>query len=60
MEGASIAQICLLDKIPFLVIRSITDKLDGSSKIEFEEFLESSSKKAASILKLVIKKYCEE
>lgn len=58
MEGASIAQVCLLDKIPFLVIRSITDKLDGSSKIEFEEFLESSSKKVSLILKEVIKKYC--
>lgn len=56
MEGASIAQTCFLDKIPFLVIRSITDKLDGSSKIEFEKFLESSSKKASEILKLIIKK----
>ena len=57
MEGASIAQVCYLDNIPFLVIRSITDKKDGSSKVDFLEFLESSSKKAASILKEVLKKY---
>ena len=57
MEGASIAQVCYLDKIPFLVIRSITDKLDGSSKIDFEKFLESSSKNAANILKELLKKY---
>lgn len=57
MEGTSIAQVCFLDKIPFLVIRSITDKLDGTSKIEFEEFLESSSKRAADILKSIIKKF---
>ena len=57
MEGASIAQVCYLDKIPFLVIRSITDKLDGSSKVDFEEFLESSSKMAVNILKKVLKKY---
>lgn len=55
MEGASIAQVCFLDKVPFLVIRSITDKLDGSSKIEFETFLESSSKKVALILKDILK-----
>lgn len=55
MEGASIAQVCLLDKIPFLVIRSITDKQDGSSKVDFETFLESSSKKAASVLKQIFK-----
>ena len=57
MEGASIAQVCYLDKIPFLVIRSITDKLDGSSKVDFETFLESSSKMAANILKEILKKY---
>ena len=56
MEGASIAQVCFLDKIPFLVIRSITDKQDGSSKIDFETFLESSSKVAANILKEVLVK----
>lgn len=54
MEGASIAQVCKLDNVPFLVIRSITDKQDGSSKIEFEEFLESSSKKVALILKEIL------
>ena len=57
MEGASVAQVCYLDKTPFLVIRSITDKLDGSSKVDFEKFLESSSKRAANILKEVLKKY---
>lgn len=50
MEGASIAQVCLLNNIDFIVIRSISDKLDGSSKIEFPTFLESSAKKAAKLL----------
>lgn len=56
MEGASIAQVCYLDNVPFLVIRSITDKLDGSSKVDFEEFLELSSKKATNILREILKK----
>ena len=56
MEGASIAQVCMLDKVPFLIIRSITDKLDGSSKIDFETFLESSSKKVSIVLKNILKK----
>lgn len=56
MEGASIAQVCHLDKVPFLVIRSITDKQDGCSKVDFDTFLESSSKKAAIILKEILKK----
>ena len=57
MEGASVAQVCYLNKIPFLVIRSITDKRDGSAKVDFEEFLSFSSKKATSILKTIIEKF---
>jgi len=56
MEGASIAQVCKLDNKPFLVIRSITDKQDGTSKIEFDKFLESSSKKVALVQKKIIDK----
>lgn len=54
MEGASIAQVCYLCNKPFLIIRVITDKLDGSSKVEFEHFLELSSKKCSELLKSVI------
>lgn len=57
MEGASIAQVCFLDNIPFLIIRSISDKLDGTAKIEFDKFLSYSSREAANILKEFIKKY---
>ena len=56
MEGASVAHVCYLDNIPFLIIRSITDKLDGSSKIDFVEFLDFSSKKVSNVLKDILKK----
>lgn len=45
MEGASIAQVCFLSHIPFLVIRSISDVPNNDNVITYEEFLESSSKK---------------
>ena len=32
MEGASIAQVCYLDKIPFIVIRSVSDKPNGNNR----------------------------
>ena len=57
MEGASVGQVCYLCNKKFLIIRAITDKLDGSSKVDFENFLSSSSKKCAFILKEFIKKY---
>lgn len=56
MEGASIAQVCYLCNIPFLVIRSISDSINGENKIDYDEFLSSSSKKIAEFLnKMIIK-----
>lgn len=51
MEGAAIAQVCKLDNIPFIVIRSISDKPNGSNNITFEEFLEKASNRCAKIIK---------
>jgi adenosylhomocysteine nucleosidase len=38
MEGAAIAQAAYLSKIPFLIIRVISDKADDSSVIDYPEF----------------------
>lgn len=54
MEGAAIAQVCKLDNIPFIVIRSISDKPNGNNNITFEQFLEKASKRCA----LIIQKLC--
>ena len=40
MEGAAIAQVCFLDKIPFLVIRGISDTPNGNNKVDFHIYLE--------------------
>ena len=50
MEGASIAQVCKLDNIPFLIIRSISDKPNGQNEITFDKFLEKASKRCAYII----------
>lgn len=51
MEGAAIAQVCKLDNIPFLIIRSISDKPNGNNHITFDQFLEKASKRCAQIIK---------
>ncbi len=38
MEGAAIAQAAYLNNIPFLVIRAISDKADGSATMDYSEF----------------------
>ena len=38
MEGAAIAQAAWLNKIPFVIIRAISDKADDSAAMAYEEF----------------------
>ena len=56
MEGAAIGQVCYLDKIPFLVIRGISDTPNGNNKIDFHTYLKIASKRAAEILENLISK----
>ena len=38
MEGAAIAQAAYLNKVPYLVIRAISDKADGSAGMDYAAF----------------------
>ena len=50
MEGAAIAQVCKLDYMPFIIIRSISDSPNGNNNITFDQFLEKASKRCAKII----------
>ena len=54
MEGASIAQVCTLDKIPFIVIRSISDKPNGNNSIDFEKFLELACERYSKFIDIFL------
>ena len=54
MEGASIAQVCFLSHIPFLIIRSISDLPNNKNVVTYNEFLVSSSKNVADGLHKII------
>lgn len=51
MEGAAIAQVCILCKIPFIIIRGISDTPNGNNNITFDKYLVKASKMCALILK---------
>jgi len=55
MEGASIAQVCYLNKIPFVIVRSISDNADGEANISFSEFVGTAVKNSSVILQELIK-----
>lgn len=42
MEGASIAQVCYLSHVPFLIIRSISDVPNNDNVVTYEEFYKKS------------------
>lgn len=51
MEGAAIAQVCSLNNIPFIVVRSISDTPNGNNQIDFNEYLRFASKNCAEFVK---------
>ena len=53
MEGAAIAQVCYLDNIPFLIIRSISDSPNGKNQIDFNKYLNVASERCAKIIEKI-------
>lgn len=54
MEGAAIAHTCYLNKIPFVIIRAISDNADGSSDMDFSKFTAYAAKNSSSIVENII------
>lgn len=56
MEGASVAQVCYENNIPFLVIRTISDGADENSPYDFTAFVEKiASTYSQEIIKNMLK-----
>tara|TARA_Y100000310_G_scaffold318878_1_gene373454 strand:- start:21226 stop:21918 length:693 start_codon:yes stop_codon:yes gene_type:complete len=55
MEGAAIGHVCSINKVPFVIIRSISDKANHSASIDFEKFLKKASLVSSSIVHEILK-----
>ena len=57
MEGAAIAHTAWLNKIPFLIVRSISDKADDSAEMDYPTFqkkaIENSVKLVTEMMKML-------
>jgi len=52
MEGAAVSQVCYDYKVPFAIMRTISDKAKGNAHIDFQKFAENiASTYALSVLK---------
>ncbi|MBE5825337.1 MAG: 5'-methylthioadenosine/adenosylhomocysteine nucleosidase [Butyrivibrio sp.] len=55
MEGAGIAQACYLNSIPFVIIRAISDKADGSDIMDYPEFEKKAAHDCAALVLELLK-----
>ncbi|WP_068785065.1 5'-methylthioadenosine/adenosylhomocysteine nucleosidase [Paenibacillus phocaensis] len=55
MEGAALAQVCHRNGVPFIVLRSISDKADGSADITYAEFTVLAAQRSFAILDDMVK-----
>lgn len=56
MEGAAMAQVAYLNRIPFLIIRAISDKADNSSHMDYPTFAKRAIVHTTNLLKEMYQK----
>ena len=55
MEGAAIAQAAYLNHIPFVILRAISDKADGSAQMDYPEFEAAAARHSINLVDEMIK-----
>ena len=60
MEGAAIAQTAYRNHIPFVILRSISDKADNSAQMDYPAFETLSAHRCAQVTREMVKLLLEE
>ncbi|OJF17243.1 MAG: 5'-methylthioadenosine/S-adenosylhomocysteine nucleosidase [Bacillaceae bacterium G1] len=55
MEGAAVAQVCSLNAVPFVIIRSMSDRADKSANVNFLEFVGLAAESSYRIVERMIR-----
>lgn len=55
MEGAAIAQTCWQQDVPFIIIRSLSDKANNKARADMMSFLKIAASNAASLVMEIVK-----
>lgn len=54
MEGASVGLVALVNRVPFLLLRVISDRADGSAASDFKKFLPIASRRTFLVVSHVL------
>ena len=57
MEGAAIGLTCYMSKVPFAVIRAISDNANDNGHLDFPTFAKLAAKNSTDALELFVKEY---
>ena len=60
MEGGSIAQVAYVNQVPFVILRAISDKADGSAELDYPTFEKMAAANCAAVTEALAKKLAEE
>lgn len=55
MEGAAIAHVAYANKVPFIIIRTISDLADDSAQISYDEFEKKAAEQSNKVVSALIK-----
>jgi adenosylhomocysteine nucleosidase len=56
MESAAIAQVCFINGIPFVSVRTLSDKADGTAHVDFNAFLPEIVKNSFAVVRGILEK----
>jgi 5'-methylthioadenosine/S-adenosylhomocysteine nucleosidase len=54
MESAAIAQVCFVNAVPFLSVRTISDKADGTAHVDFNAFLPEVARNSFDVVRGIL------
>lgn len=54
MEGGSIGQVCYINNVEFIVIRSISDGANNNSEFDYKEFVKLSAKRSSDLVEKLL------
>lgn len=51
MESGAIGQVCFVNKVPFAIVRAISDEADGEAQTDYMTFMAKAADNASSLVK---------
>ena len=60
MEGAAIAQVAYVNQVPFVILRAISDKADGSAELDYPTFEKLAAANCAAVTEALAGRLAEE